>query len=177
MKVIDMEVRLLRVDSRLLHGQVATNWAKVLKVDRILVVSDQVARDNIRKTLIRQASPPGIKVHVIPLMKMLRIYFDPRFNDFKALILVENPRDAQILVENGIQVKLVNVGALSFNSSRQMVTDSISVDQKDVEAFTWLHDQGVKLDIRKVSGDSSKDLWKVLTEKGLVKRGPNNIHA
>lgn len=66
-----MEIRLMRIDSRLLHGQVATNWAKVLKVDRILVVSDQVARDNIRKTLIRQASPPGIKVHVIPLMKML----------------------------------------------------------------------------------------------------------
>lgn len=167
-----MEIRLLRIDSRLLHGQVATNWAKVLKVDRILVVSDQVARDNIRKTLIKQASPPGIRVHVIPLMKMLRIYFDPRFNSFKALILVEDPHDAQILIQNGIQVKLVNIGALSFNSTRQMVTDSISVDQDDVAAFQWMHEQGIKLDIRKVSGDSSKDLWKVLTEKGLVK--PNS---
>lgn len=164
-----MEIRLLRIDSRLLHGQVATNWAKVLKVDRILVVSDQVARDNIRKTLIKQASPPGIRVHVIPLMKMLRIYFDPRFNSFKALILVEDPHDAQILIQNGIQVKLVNIGALSFNSSRQMVTDSISVNQDDIAAFHWMHDQGIKMDIRKVSGDSSKDLWKVLTEKGLIK--------
>lgn len=170
-----MEIRLMRIDSRLLHGQVATNWAKVLKVDRILVVSDQVARDNIRKTLIRQASPPGIKVHVIPLMKMLRIYFDPRFNSFKALILVENPRDAQILVQNGIRVDLVNIGALSFNSSRKMVTDTISVDQTDVDAFTWLHDQGIKLDIRKVSGDTSKDLWKVLTEKGLVEQPSRKV--
>jgi PTS system mannose-specific IIB component len=170
-----MEIRLMRIDSRLLHGQVATNWAKVLKVDRILVVSGQVARDNIRKTLIRQASPPGIKVHVIPLMKMLRIYFDPRFNSFKALILVENPRDAQILVKNGIHVDLVNIGALSFNSSRKMVTDTISVDQTDVDAFTWLHDQGIKLDIRKVSGDTSKDLWKVLTEKGLVEQPSRKV--
>ncbi|WP_333589874.1 PTS system mannose/fructose/N-acetylgalactosamine-transporter subunit IIB [Ligilactobacillus acidipiscis] len=170
-----MEIRLLRIDSRLLHGQVATNWAKVLKVDRILVVSDQVARNNIRKTLIRQASPPGIKVHVIPLMKMLRIYFDPRFNSFKALILVENPRDAQILVQNGIRVDLVNIGALSFNSSRKMVTDTISVDQTDVDAFTWLHDQGIKLDIRKVSGDTSRNLWKVLTEKGLVDQASRKV--
>lgn len=170
-----MEIRLMRIDSRLLHGQVATNWAKVLKVDRILVVSDQVARDNIRKTLIRQASPPGIKVHVIPLMKMLRIYFDPRFNSFKALILVENPRDAQILVQNGIRVDLVNIGALSFNSSRKMVTDTISVDQTDVDAFTWLHDQGIKLDIRKVSGDTSRNLWKVLTEKGLVEQPSRKV--
>lgn len=170
-----MEIRLLRIDSRLLHGQVATNWAKVLKVDRILVVSDQVARNNIRKTLIRQASPPGIKVHVIPLMKMLRIYFDPRFNSFKALILVENPRDAQILVQNGVRVDLVNIGALSFNSSRKMVTDTISVDQTDVDAFTWLHDQGIKLDIRKVSGDTSRNLWKVLTEKGLVDQASRKV--
>ncbi|KRM26395.1 PTS system, IIB component [Ligilactobacillus acidipiscis DSM 15836] len=173
--MVNMEIRLMRIDSRLLHGQVATNWAKVLKVDRILVVSDQVARDNIRKTLIRQASPPGIKVHVIPLMKMLRIYFDPRFNSFKALILVENPRDAQILVQNGTHVDLVNIGALSFNSSRKMVTDTISVDQTDVDAFTWLHDQGIKLDIRKVSGDTSKDLWKVLTEKGLVEQPSRKV--
>lgn len=172
-----MEIRLMRIDSRLLHGQVATNWAKVLKVDRILVVSDQVAHDNIRKTLIKQASPPGIKVHVIPLLKMLRIYFDPRFNNFKALVLVEDPHDAQFLVENGIQVKKVNIGALSFNSTRQMITDSISVDQEDVAAFTWLHEQGIKLDIRKVSGDSSKDLWKVLKEKGLLKpESPKAVH-
>ncbi|GBG93706.1 mannose/fructose/sorbose-specific PTS system IIB component [Ligilactobacillus salitolerans] len=163
-----MEIRLLRVDSRLLHGQVATNWAKVLKVGRIIVVSDQVARDNIRKTLIKQASPPGIKVHVIPLMKMLRIYFDPRFNSFKALILVEDPADACFLIENGIQVDQINIGALSFESSRKMVTDSISVNQKDIAALQWIHDQGIKLDIRKVYGDSSKDLWKILREKGLV---------
>lgn len=170
-----MEVRLLRIDSRLLHGQVATNWAKVLKVDRILVVSDQVAQDNIRKTLIRQASPPGVKVHVIPLMKMLRIYFDPRFNSFKALILVEDPRDAKILVENGVRVGLVNIGALSFNSSRKMVTDTISVGKDDIDAFTWLHDQGIKLDVRKVSGDTPKDLWRVLTEKGLVDKASKKV--
>lgn len=170
-----MDVRLLRIDSRLLHGQVATNWAKVLKVDRILVVSDQVARDNIRKTLIRQASPPGVKVHVIPLMKMLRIYFDPRFNSFKALILVEDPQNAKILVENGVRVNLVNIGAVSFNSSRKMVTDTIAVGKDDIDAFTWLHEQGIKLDVRKVSGDTSKDLWKVLTEKGLVDRTSKKV--
>ncbi len=163
-----MEVRLMRIDSRLLHGQVATNWAKVLKVDRILVVSDRVSQDNIRKTLIKQASPPGVRAHVIPLMKMLRIYFDPRFDHFKALVLVEDPSDARFLVENGINVNKVNIGALSFDSSRKMVTDSISVNSHDISAFRWLHDQGIRLDIRKVSGDSSKDLWKILREKGFI---------
>ncbi|MFT8361298.1 MAG: PTS sugar transporter subunit IIB, partial [Liquorilactobacillus satsumensis] len=62
-----IDVRLLRIDSRLLHGQVATNWAKVTKVDRILVVSDTVACNRIRKTLLVQAAPPGIRVNVLPV--------------------------------------------------------------------------------------------------------------
>jgi Phosphotransferase system, mannose/fructose/N-acetylgalactosamine-specific component IIB len=56
-----------------------------------------------------------------------------------------------------------------------MVTDTISVDQTDVDAFTWLHDQGIKLDIRKVSGDTSRNLWKVLTEKGLVDQASRKV--
>ena len=86
-----MDVRLLRIDSRLLHGQVTTNWAKVTKVNRILVVSDKVARDRIRRTLLIQASPPGINVNVITVAKMIGIYHDIRFSLLKVMILVEEP--------------------------------------------------------------------------------------
>lgn len=64
-----MDVKLLRIDSRLLHGQVATDWAKNTAIERILVVCDQAAGDNIRKTLLMQAAPPGIKVHVLTVSK------------------------------------------------------------------------------------------------------------
>ena len=163
-----IDVKLLRIDSRLLHGQVATNWAKTIKVDRILVVSDRVADDKIRKTLILQAKPPGIKVHVITLDKMLRIYRDARFYGMRVLILVEDPLDALTLIKGGIKVASVNVGAISFDNTKKMVSDAISVNQADVEAFKWMHQHKIKLDMRKVSNDSSKDFWKVLIEKGLV---------
>ena len=91
---LTMDVRLLRIDSRLLHGQVATSWTKTTKVDRILVVSDDVAKDNLRKTLIMQAAPPGVKANVLTISKMLRIYYDSRFDFINAMILVENPVDA-----------------------------------------------------------------------------------
>ncbi|MDN3955751.1 PTS system mannose/fructose/N-acetylgalactosamine-transporter subunit IIB [Sporolactobacillus laevolacticus] len=163
-----MDVRLLRIDSRLLHGQVTTNWAKAIHVNRILVVSDRVARDLTRKTLIVQAAPPGIRTHVVTLEKMIRIYHDPRFNVLKPMILVENAVDARCIVEGGIRVDSINIGAISFDNTRVMVTDAIAVNADDVEAFKWFHDHGIKLDVRKVSNDSSKNLWKALSEKGLV---------
>ncbi|GEB75818.1 PTS system mannose/fructose/N-acetylgalactosamine-transporter subunit IIB [Sporolactobacillus inulinus] len=163
-----MDVRFLRIDSRLLHGQVTTNWAKVIKVNRILIVSDRVAGDRTRKTLIIQAAPPGIKTNVVTVEKMIRMYHDPRFDILKPMILVEDAVDARRIVEGGITIDSVNIGAISFDATRVMVTDAIAVNAADVAAFKWLHDQGIKLDVRKVSNDSSKNLWKSLSEKGLV---------
>ncbi|MET1247252.1 PTS sugar transporter subunit IIB [Sporolactobacillus sp. STCC-11] len=163
-----MDVRLLRIDSRLLHGQVTTNWAKAIKVNRILIVSDRVASDVTRKTLLTQAAPPGIRTHIITVDKMIRLYHDLRFNVLKPMILVEDPVDARRVVQGGIKVDSINIGAISFDTTRIMVTDAIAVNVADVEAFKWLHGQGIKLDVRKVSNDSSKNLWKSLSEKGLV---------
>ena len=61
------EYVLARIDSRLLHGQVATAWTKTTQPTRIIVVSDAVAKDELRKKLIQQAAPPGVKAHVVPI--------------------------------------------------------------------------------------------------------------
>ncbi|MFQ7404847.1 MAG: PTS sugar transporter subunit IIB, partial [[Clostridium] innocuum] len=64
---------LARIDSRLLHGQVATAWTKTVKPTRIIVVSDGVAKDELRKNLIEQAAPPGVKANVVPVDKMIQV--------------------------------------------------------------------------------------------------------
>ena len=63
-----MDIRLARIDDRLIH-KVATVWAKLTNINRILVVSDSVAHDNLRKALLVQAAPPGVKVNVITVQK------------------------------------------------------------------------------------------------------------
>ena len=87
-----LQVQLLRIDSRLLHGQVATNWARVLKIDRIIVASDGVAQDAIRRTLIKQASPPGLRTHIVPIQKVIRINQDARLMEKKFYYWLNLPR-------------------------------------------------------------------------------------
>lgn len=60
-----MEIRLARIDDRLIHGQVATVWTKETQVERIIVISDDVAKDEVRKTLLTQVAPPGVKASVV----------------------------------------------------------------------------------------------------------------
>lgn len=69
-----MNIVLARIDDRLIHGQVATVWAKVTGCQRIIVCDDEVAADTIRATLLKQVAPPGIKSSVVNVDKAIRVY-------------------------------------------------------------------------------------------------------
>ena len=68
-----MDIRLARIDDRLIHGQVATVWSKLTGVERIIVISDLVAQDKLRKFLLKEAAPPGIMANVITVQKMIQV--------------------------------------------------------------------------------------------------------
>ncbi|MBA3926807.1 mannose/fructose/sorbose PTS transporter subunit IIA [Listeria rustica] len=149
---------LARVDSRLLHGQVATAWTKSTNPTRIIVVSDAVAKDDLRKKLIEQAAPPGVKANVIPVDKMIEIAKDPRFGNTKALLLFENPQDVLRAVEGGVEIEQVNVGSMAHSVGKVVVSKVLAMGQEDVEAFDKLKEKGIKFDVRKVPNDSSANM-------------------
>ena len=156
---------LARIDTRLLHGQVATNWTKATHPNRIIVVSDSVSKDELRKKLIEQAAPPGVRAHVIPLDKLVQVYNDPRFGDTKALLLFETPQDALAVIEKGVEIPELNIGSMAHSVGKVQVNNVLSLDQEDVEVYKKLRDLGVKFDVRKVSNDSPSDLFKLIEAK------------
>ena len=161
---------LARIDSRLLHGQVATAWTKAVQPTRIIVVSDAVSKDELRKKLIEQAAPPGVKANVIPIAKMIEVAKDPRFGNTKALLLFENPQDVVRAIEGGVDIKEVNVGSMAHSVGKVLVNKVLSMDAKDVEAFETMKKAGVKFDVRKVPNDN-KDNMDALLQKAKSELG------
>ncbi|MGX7352108.1 mannose/fructose/sorbose PTS transporter subunit IIA [Enterococcus canis] len=157
-----IKIVLARVDSRLLHGQVATAWTKSVNPSRIIVVSDAVAKDDLRKKLIEQAAPPGVKANVIPVEKMIEISKDPRFGDTKALLLFENPQDVLRAVDGGVDIKEVNVGSMAHSVGKVVVSKVLSMGQDDVATFEKLKDDGITFDVRKVPNDSKDNMDEIL---------------
>ena len=88
-----MKINLCRIDDRLIHGQVATVWAKEANAERIIVCSDEVAKDDIRKTLLLQVGPPGIKVSVVDIAKAIRVYNNPKYENDTVFLLFTCPQD------------------------------------------------------------------------------------
>lgn len=163
-----LKINLARIDTRLLHGQVATAWTPASKANRIIVASDEVAQDNLRKQLIKQAAPGGVKANVVPISKLIEASKDPRFGNTHALILFQNPQDALRAVEGGVEIEELNVGSMAHSTGKTMVNNVLSMDKEDVATFEKLRDLGVKFDVRKVPNDSKKNLFDLI-QKANVK--------
>ena len=157
-----IKIGLARVDTRLLHGQVATTWTKTVGPDRIIVVSDKVAHDELRKSMIMEAAPPGVKVHVIPIKKMIEIDKDPRFGLTKALLLFETPQDVLEYVEGGGELSEVNLGSMAHSNGKVVVTNALAMGTDDVKTLEKLKAKGIKFDVRKVPADRAEDLDSLL---------------
>ena len=155
---------LARIDSRLLHGQVATGWIPAMHPDRVIVVSDSVAKDELRKSMIREAAPAGVKAHTVPLKKMEEIAKDPRFGDTHALLLFENPEDVLRAIKAGVDIKEINVGSMSYKDGDVNANNVLSMDQKDVDTFRELEKMGVKFDVRKVPSDNPGNMDAILNK-------------
>lgn len=153
-----MELVLTRIDSRLIHGQVATSWVKATKPEAIFAVNDDVANDELRKTLLLQIAPADVKAFVIPVDKAIAVYKNPKYATTKVLLLVTNPSDVVRLIEGGVDIKNVNVGGMTFKDGTKLISKAVAIGKEDLEAFKKLRDLGVKLELRQLATDQIEDL-------------------
>lgn len=157
-----MKIVLARIDDRFIHGQVLTRWIKIHAADRIIVVSNEVAQDEMRKTLILSVAPSNVKASAVSISKMAKAFHSPRYEDTTAMLLFENPGDIVSLIEAGVPIEIVNVGGMRFENNRRQITKSVSVTEKDIKSFEQLHELGVKLELKQLPSDSSEDFMQML---------------
>lgn len=153
-----MQINFVRIDDRLIHGQVATVWVKETKCNKIIACSDEVAQDKLRKTLLLQVAPADIKAYVVSIDKAIEAYKNPKYKDFKSMFLFTNPTDVLRAIEGGVDIKSVNVGGMCYKEGKTQITGAVSVDEKDIEAFRKLHELGVELEVRQIASNPKIDL-------------------
>ncbi|WP_261806301.1 PTS system mannose/fructose/N-acetylgalactosamine-transporter subunit IIB [Lapidilactobacillus luobeiensis] len=131
-------IEMIRVDDRLIHGQVALLWSKELQINRIIVANDQVATSEIQKNALLLAAPTGIKVATVSVAKAIDLVTDPRSEKLKILIVVNNVDDLLALTENiPVRPKLdiANVGRINGNlKSKQKLTETVYLTDQEIIA-------------------------------------------
>lgn len=151
---------LTRIDNRLIHGQVATQWSSSIGANLILVANDKVAGDKMRQGLMNMAAPSYAGTRYWTLEKTIANIHKASDRQ-KIFLICENPQDVLTLVEGGVPIDKVNIGNMHMSEGKRQVAQVVAVDDDDVEAFRKLKDRGVELEIRKVPSEASEDVEKI----------------
>ncbi|MCQ9210817.1 PTS N-acetylgalactosamine transporter subunit IIB [Granulicatella seriolae] len=153
-------ILLTRIDNRLIHGQVATQWSSYLGANLLLVANDKVAGDTMRQGLMDMAAPSGAQTRYFTVEKTINI-IGKAADRQKIFIICENPQDVLKLVEGGVPITKVNIGNMHMSEGKRQVAGVVAVDDADVAAFKKLQELGVTLEIQKVPTEGKEDVSKL----------------
>lgn len=157
-----MTISAVRIDGRLIHGQVANLWTTKLGVTRIMVIDDKVAASDIEKSGLKLARPAGIDLSVLSEKVAADHIKRGGYNSQKVFIVVKRPQVLLDLVNDGVKLETINVGNMSQTDETTQITNSINVVQDDVDAFKALHEKGIKITQQMVPGDQANDFMAIL---------------
>lgn len=155
-------IKLLRVDHRLLHGQVAFAWTSSISADCILIANDDVVTNDLRKMSMKLAKPNGVKLVIKSIEDSIEAINSGVTDKYKLLIVVESIADACKLAKGCEQVKSINLGGTKANEKTKSISKAVNILPDEIEMLKELIDKGVEVEIRMVPDDN-----KILAEKVL----------
>ena len=152
----------IRIDDRLIHGQIVASWISVLGCSTIVVADDKAAGDPLQSMLLEMAVPPGITLKVLNLENAASWLNDPGVERSMVLVVLRNVESALALVDKGVEVEEINVGNVSADPKKTKYSKSVWLDQTDIENFQKLKDKGIYLEVRVVPSEKGTDLFSLL---------------
>jgi len=146
-------LKLVRVDDRLIHGQVVAIWLKALGAKRIVIVDDRTARDDFLREILELAAPPGVPVEVHDLEagteRVRALVSDPD----PVFVLMRSPLTALRLREAGIEFPVLNVGGIGAGPGQfEHVVDQRQ-SEEEMAAMRRIEELGTQVELRIVEGD------------------------
>ncbi len=163
-----MSLLMVRVDDRLIHGQVTQGWGSVLNPDRFVVINDETAADDWERDLYENAAPEGTAVTVVPLDDA-RVSLARWLEAGEDLVLLlESPADALRLHESGFTFTALNLGGLHQHEDRRRVLPYVCLGRSDIAALECLRERGVRIECADVPGCERKDLFACLGNEASV---------
>lgn len=145
---------LLRIDDRLLHGQIGRAWVPACNGNTIIIANDDIKDNTDKQKLMELVTPIGCTTHFLGLSEITNTLAD--FDDEKdVIILVESPEHALKLIQNGLEVDSVNIGNMRNTGYKRQINDTVFVDEDDLKYLEQIKKAGKTLDIRAIPSDKT----------------------
>lgn len=157
-----MSIVLARIDHRLLHGIVASQWSHVSGASRIMVIDDKVANDPILKAGMKLAKPAGMAVSIISLETALSNFKIKKYDGQKVFIVTKDPKNILAVLENGDSIPKLNIGGTAqFEDGIKLSTRAMAT-KEDIEAYKKIAEHGVEITVQYVPTDKEEKFSNII---------------
>lgn len=161
-------IKMLRLDERLIHGQVVIKWSRHLSVNRILVLNDEAANNDLIKKSLMMAAPSDAKVAITTMDEGISLLSDPRAESLSILILVKTPLDVLKLMKSVDGIKTVNIGNFGRvapregSGARKLYRNNLYLYDSEVEIIRQILDTGVECNYQTTPEDKPDSVKKII---------------
>ena len=140
----------LRIDDRLLHGQVAYSWKSALGYNAIVIASDGAAADEFRKGVIKMCCPEGVKLATRSVEEAAKLLNNPKLKDMKVFAICGSPADANALLKQIEERPAVNLGGVQMAEGKRLFSKAVYLDEEDVRNLDEIAASGYSIEVQEV---------------------------
>ncbi|MCI8402204.1 MAG: PTS sugar transporter subunit IIB [Lachnospiraceae bacterium] len=152
---------LIRIDDRLIHGQVVTQWIKDTAGNRILIVDDKLVNDRLMQRILKAAAPPGVKVEVMTVADAgEELKKDPLPGE-NIVILVKIPQVLEALIDDGIPMKKIVLGGMGLTPARKKFNRNVAASEEEVACMKRIVAKGVTMEYQLVPAERATNVEKL----------------
>lgn len=155
-------IKLVRVDHRLIHGQVGFSWTKFLEANCILIASDEIMKDDLKMTAMKMAKPNDVKLVMKSIDDSAQALNSGVTDKYKLLILCESVEDVYRLAKKTNTFKKINLGGMKNREDRKQLSKAVHLSTEDIEKIHDLINDGYEINVQLVPDDVVTDVQKIL---------------
>ncbi|MDO4670420.1 MAG: PTS sugar transporter subunit IIB [Aerococcus sp.] len=153
-----MGVVLARIDQRLIHGIVVTQWAGATKAKRLMVVDDAISQDETQKAAMRMSKPAGTGMSIIDTQKAITNFNNGKYDSHNVLLIVKEPKTLLQLVAGGVEIPKVNIGIMFDGEGKTTVKKMVAVSEEEIADLKALEEKGIPVTFHFVPNDPEEPL-------------------
>ena len=160
-----MALDLVRIDDRLVHGQVVIAWGSYLQTTKIILCHDEIAQSKLEREMYTNAeeiAPHPMRICVMTKEQTVKALREGKYEKEKIILLLESPRDAFRLVDSGLTFLRVNVGGMHYERGKRRLAPYIYVNDDDITYLKKLVQKGIQLEGRDVPNAKKIDLSSII---------------
>lgn len=153
-----MTLVLARIDQRLIHGIVVTQWAGATKAKRLMVVDDMVSKDETQKAAMRMSKPAGTGMSIIDTDTAITNFKAGKYDSHNVFMIVKEPATLVKLAENGVEIPKVNIGIIFDGEGKKTVKKMVSVNDEEISDLKKLEAMGIPVTFHFVPSEAEESL-------------------